>query len=384
MFNSFPRKSAKQPRQAIPALVLALLIAVPVRAEIVVGEYAPTAGEPGVVGVFADDAQGNTAPYRVFGGPASQMWSAGDMAYVASEGVIYVSDFRGQVIRVFPAGATGDAPPLREIDSPSLGQPRSIVVVPAAGELIAVAGACCLGTYDRLANGEVAAQRFVSGASTQLNNPAGIAYRAATDEIFVGDNTTPTVTGEILVFPRTANGNVAPARVISGPTTQLGIQVWAVAAHPVLPEIYALVSQGGGAFGIVSFDASASGDATPLRVVGGSNTLMVNSQGFDYNPRSDEFVVLANSYGGGTPAVLVFPRAAQGNVAPSRIISGANTGFPGAQGFGIMAADLDPIFADGFNVGPFCPPAAAPPPGNRRRFARSRPSARGRGGRTSG
>jgi len=198
----------------------------------------------------------------------------------------------------------------------------------------------------------VAALRQLAGPLTQLDNPGGFAYRSATDELYLAEHTPlPTMTGEILVFPRTTDGNVAPSRVIAGPSTQLGTFVSSVAAHPVLPEIYALVgtADGDGSAGsIVTFAASDAGDAIPLRVISGSQTLLRNNNGFEYDPRTDEFVVFTNVYGSGTPALLFFPRTATGDIAPSRVLSGSSTGL--GESYGPLAASLDLIFDDGFEA----------------------------------
>ena len=198
----------------------------------------------------------------------------------------------------------------------------------------------------------MAALRQLAGPLTQLDNPGGFAYRSATDELYLAEHTPlPTMTGEILVFPRTTDGNVAPSRVIAGPSTQLGTFVSSVAAHPVLPEIYALVgtADGDGSAGsIVTFAASDAGDAIPLRVISGSQTLLRNNNGFEYDPRTDEFVVFTNVYGSGTPALLFFPRTAVGDVAPSRVLSGPSTGL--GESYGPLAASLDLIFDDGFEA----------------------------------
>jgi hypothetical protein len=342
-------------RPCILVAALAFLAAAgaPAAAEIVVGKWAPAVGGVGLVLVFSDDAQGDVAPYRVMSGPASQLASAANMFYDRSHVELFVSDFRGQKISVFPPGAAGDAPPLRSFTSPGMGQPRQVVVVPAFDEVMAIVSTCCVATYSRTANGNVGPQRSIQwggsmGSLTRLDNPSGLAYRADTDEIYVGDYFTAPVPGEVLVFPRTATGNTAPTRVLSGPNTQLGYVV-RIVLHPVLPEMYVLVTTTGSDYRILTFNKADGGDVAPLRAIGGAATLMVNSQGFDYNAATDEFVVLTDSYGGGTPAVRVFPRLGQGNIAPTRSIIGPNAGFTDSDGYGILAADLDPIFADGFD-----------------------------------
>jgi hypothetical protein len=337
-------------RFASCCLSLIFACALPAGADIWVGKFG-SAGAPDIVSVFPDGAQGNMAPSRLLGGPSSELVTATDITYVPSESAFYITDFIGQAIRVFAASAQGDAAPLRNVTSPHLGQPRTVVVLPAQNEILAISSNCCVGTYDRMANGDVFAQRFLNGALTQLTNPVGLAYRALGDEIYVGDYSA-SFTGEILVFPRTATGNVPPTRVISGPNTQLGTRVSGVVFHPTLPEMYALVATTVGVTStcsIVTFDPSAAGDALPLRIIAGPNTGMINSGRFAYDPRTDEFLVHAYSTGSGTPALLAFPRAAQGDVSPSRVLSGPSTGMGGS--YAVLAVDFDPIFKDGFEVG---------------------------------
>jgi DNA-binding beta-propeller fold protein YncE len=72
--------------------------------------------------------------------------------------------------------------------------------------------------YGRTANGDVAPIRTISGASTGLSSPFGIAVDTVNNEIFVANFFNNSVT----VYGRTANGDVAPVRTISGASTGLG------------------------------------------------------------------------------------------------------------------------------------------------------------------
>jgi hypothetical protein len=336
------------PRRLVRWSSLTLLLGAataPASAQVFVGGYG-AASNPDHVRVFGAGAGGDVAPVRLLGGPATLLTDPDDFFLEESEGALYVADFLGQAIRVFAAAAQGDTAPLRNITSPSLGQPRDLVAVPAASEVLTIASLCCLATYNSGANGSVAAMRYVSGPLTQLDNPSGLAYGAFGDEVYVGDYNGSG--GEILVFPRTATGNTSPSRVITGPSTQLGSWVVAVAAHPVLPEVYALVMEQQGfdyVNRIVTFSASASGDAVPLRAIGGHASLIAFSSAFDYDARRDEFAVLGGG-GSGMARVLTFPRTGVGNIAPTRILSGPSTGLDNHTALLTQAPDL--IFGNGF------------------------------------
>jgi hypothetical protein len=158
--------------------------------------------------------------------------------------------------------------------------------------------------------------------------------------------------GKILVFPRTASGDVAPSRVISGTNVQLGAWIISLAVHPSLPELYALAGISGSpsTARIVTFPVSATGNATPTRVIAGGATLLEEVHSLDYDARRDELVVLAKAQGGGTPAVLRFPRTAQGDVAPIGNLSGPSTQL--ASIAGVLAVASDRIFRDGFEASP--------------------------------
>ncbi len=71
--------------------------------------------------------------------------------------------------------------------------------------------------YDASQTGDIAPlQSF--GSLTQLGNPQFVAVDTVNNEIFVTNLTGNSVT----VYGRTANGNVAPTRTISGENTRLG------------------------------------------------------------------------------------------------------------------------------------------------------------------
>lgn len=134
--------------------------------------------------------------------------------------------------------------------------------------------------YSRLAEGNIKPLRKIQGDHTQLLYPEAIFIDAVHNEIAItnrGDKS-------ILFFSRTANGNVAPLRVIKGPATGI---VWAEGAwvNTETNEFWTI-------------------DAPPF-----------------FRPKSDwtEYEKL------NSPAILVFSRTANGNVAPLRRIYGDKT-----------------------------------------------------------
>ena len=98
--------------------------------------------------------------------------------------------------------------------------------------------------------------------------PQTVAVDAQNDELIVGDPSG----GDILVYPRLANGNVPPKRILRGLKTGLR-EVVGVAVDT---KRNLLIASNRGATreltGIFMFDRTAEGDTAPLRVIAGSET----------------------------------------------------------------------------------------------------------------
>jgi DNA-binding beta-propeller fold protein YncE len=113
-----------------------------------------------------------------------------------------------------------------------------------------------------------------------------------------------------------AQGDTAPVRVIQGPKTQLN---W--------PGIMALDSDTGdlyvandeGQSLLVFHGTTDNGDVTPARIIKGSNTRLSYPVGLTIDTKNKELwaVNLGNS------SATVYSLAANGNVAPVRMIRGA-------------------------------------------------------------
>lgn len=304
-------------------------------------------GTPGVfagnaISVFHDEANGNIAPQGIIGGDQSLLNSPSDIAYDVQSGALVVSDFRSQNVQVYSVSARGNVTPLRRFTSPGMGQPRSIAVIDGVGEYAVLTSLCCISYYPRQASGTVAALRTTTRNTGGLDNPTGLAYLPISDEIVVGDyyiGTDAQSRGELLFVARTASGTVAPTRRIAGDLTQLGSGVNDVEHDPLTGELYVLVYDqlpgGQSANRILVFAASANGNVAPLRQIGGNQTQLTSAGRIHFYAARNELLVNpgANS---GIPAIVSFSRDDQGNVPPSRVISGANTGVTSSPGFSAM------------------------------------------------
>jgi DNA-binding beta-propeller fold protein YncE len=171
--------------------------------------------------------------------------------------------------------------------------------------------------FARLANGNDARIRAIEGQATLLGRTMhAIAYDPIHDEILV-----PQQFGQgVLTFAGDAEGETPPKRTIEGPKTQL-IALDRLGVDPANNEIY--VPEGEK---ILVFPREANGDVAPIRVVTGSNTGMEAARALAIDATRNLLVVaatpLGRTAGNRESAVLVFDRAANGNVKPKRVISG--------------------------------------------------------------
>ncbi len=240
----------------------------------------------------------------------------------------------GNSVTVYPAGARGHAAPIRTISGSNteLNFPQSMALDadkniyttnglnPSEDWLVAVFAAG--------ANGNVAPIRSISGSNTGLHDPTGIALAA--------DGTTYVVNAllghwSVTVYAPGATGNVAPVRTIGGSNTGLGWP-FSVAldsnAEPYVVNRY-ICDRGHcvGADQVTVFAAGANGNVSPIRTIGGPNTLLKDPVGIALDAGNNVYVTNGNN------RVTVYAAGANGNVARIQAISGSNTRL--RQPFGI-------------------------------------------------
>jgi Bacterial Ig-like domain len=245
---------------------------------------------------------------------------------------LYVLDYGGASIDVFNNAGTADGNlfPDRNISggSTTISGPYAFWYDSASDQLyVANYGTSSIIVFDNAstANGNIAPARNISGGSTALNEPDGLWYDAATDQLYVANYGG----ASILVFNNasTADGNIAPSRTISGSNTTLdgASGLWYDSGSD---QLYVANYSGAGIL-VFSNASTADGNIAPSRTISGGNTTLVNPAWFWLDTSSNQLYVADYVTG-----VLVFNDAstATGNIAPSRTISGSNTTLNGASG----------------------------------------------------
>ncbi|MEO5560834.1 MAG: hypothetical protein ABIR10_14215 [Dokdonella sp.] len=347
-------------------MLLAISVAQLAQADILIGGYGNSTS-PQPLARFSDDAHGDVAPVSLLGGPSTGLLTPVSGTYESSEGVIYIGDFYGKAVSVFPAYASGDVAPIRTLSPAILGQPRQPVVDAAHDELILVGSGCCIQTYARDASGttgwplRMLAWGGGSGSVTQLNNAQSTTYLSATDEVAVVDSDAlPPYASKILVFNRSDNGNTAPKRVITGAATGLDSGLSGLAWDAASRRFFALVQRPLPDFNqtghILVFDDQADGDVAPLREIAGVNTALDSTGGDEYlNGIALDWIhrrllvsTSINSNAPRYPRLIVHDIDASGDAMPVHVVSGAQTGLTGALGTPIFVP-ADEIMVNGFD-----------------------------------
>jgi hypothetical protein len=253
-------------------------------------------------------------------------------APVIANDEVYVSNYYGGSIHVYPRTTNGDVPPTRTIQT-GLSLPHDVAIDLLHRELFVpnnqpVGQIPAINAYDLDAGlpgvGDTP-KRTISGAATQLARPAGLVVDSVHQELYVANDVDGP--GAILVFPLSADGNVAPSRVLEGPLTTIrgpmGLALDLV--HNELIVVSYKVDDEGS---ITTFPRTAQGNVAPIRTIQGPLTAFNRPQALVLDLVHNELIV-ANSFFSNTlslGALLVFPRTATGNVAPVRQITGTNTG----------------------------------------------------------
>ena len=129
----------------------------------------------------------------------------------------------------------------------------------------------------------------------------------------------------VAVFARLANGNAAPVRIIDGQGAKLARALHGLAYDEVHDEI---IAPNPFAEAILFFRGGTNGEEGPIRVIQGPHTQLDGGPDWNtpdvvaYDPVYDEVYTRLRR---GKGAILVFPRAGNGDVAPLRVLRGVAT-----------------------------------------------------------
>ncbi len=155
-----------------------------------------------------------------------------DVRYDAVNDEIVVPVPYAEAILTFAGGADGQESPIRTIQGPNTGGIGSRIDVDNIHDEIFTYTNDSIKVYPREANGDVAPIRVLTGPDTRLARLHGLAVDPINDILVVGTQSSfgtyeasigrrDSETGAILVFNRTDEGNTEPRAVIRGPKSEI-------------------------------------------------------------------------------------------------------------------------------------------------------------------
>ncbi len=266
------------------------------------------AGNRWDIEVYRSGDSGNMYPVRVIASARPLMdWP---WAVAVDSQRLYVANYtsgRSNLVSIFNRAASGtNSVPERTI-SCELGMLCKALAVDAESIIVGTALDGVL-TFPIAASGMTNPLYRIYGGEHGLENLGGMAADA--DSIYVGISEAP---GAIHVFRRSDNGAVAPQRTLRCSAYNLrNVGALAVDAR----RLYVLSDPGTTTNRcIMVFDKSASGDILPLRRIQGANTGLSDPMGIAVD---DRYIYVTSR---DRNRILAFPIAADGNVPPHHIIS---------------------------------------------------------------
>jgi hypothetical protein len=240
--------------------------------------------------------------------------NAGFALAADSSGQLYVACTSPRQIYVYAAGATGSATPTRSVTIPNTAFTAAAITVDASGQIYVLDEMGGVSIYAATASGTTAPVRTIAGSATGIgpnNVPQGLAVDPS-GNVYVSVATG--ATSSILVFPATANGNVAPTRTIT--STAGGAMQGAILATDANGNLYAAYSTYATGSTIAEFGPTASGVATPTRLIAGSATGLAGIGSIRLDSVGNLYVY-TSVLGTYNQIVEAFSSTASGNVAPA-------------------------------------------------------------------
>lgn len=269
---------------------------------------------------FTADQSGNVAPVSVVSGNQTSLNNAVALAADAQKNVYVVTQI---AILVFPPGASGNVAPARTIVGTNTLASTDVfagITVAADGTIYAAAELISgtarnpkIEVFAPNANGNVAPVRTITGPTTTMS--AVLSMASSSTQIAVAD-----ATQYALFFDPQASGDVAPQRSLKT-AAGLAVQIALGAGGDLWVADWNFSTSSA-----VHWASGAQGTATPLGTLAGASTKITAIGGVAVDADGNVWVANADPAGA---AILEFAPDSAGDVPPSRTISGASTTLSG-------------------------------------------------------
>jgi hypothetical protein len=255
---------------------------------------------------------GATAAVLVIAGGVALSQPAG--ASPAASAIV-VANAGNSSVTIYAPGANGNVAPIAAISGPHTGLSAPAFATFDGSDNVAVTntGNNSITIYRPGSQGDAPPLRTITGSNTKLSYPAALGFDAS-GVLYVLNAGAPY---SITEYAPGANGNVAPIATVAGPDTHL-TNLQAIGSMVVDRSGLVLVADGSSAE-ILGFAPGASGNATPIIDIAGSNTTLGGVSGVALDAAGNVWV-------SGTPNVVTeFAAGSTGNVAPIARILGPAT-----------------------------------------------------------
>jgi hypothetical protein len=304
-------------------------------------------------GAYGGGAGGGTTSSTVLGGNGLLVitYAPNPALFVSNPGFLGSSSLP---VTAYPLGSSGNVTPLPSATptpATGLASPTGIARDSSGNLYVANETAPSVTVYAPGASGNASPTATIAGAATGLTNPTGIALDSSKNIYVANPGAILGESDSILVYSAGSNGNATPAATITGTSTGLANPTGI--ALDTSGNIYVSNADSalGGTDSITVYPAGSNGNATPSATISGASTGLLVPSGIALDSSGNMYVTNPGSQVGGADSITVYPAGSNGNATPSATISGTSTALDSPGGIAVDSSGNIYVTNDGGLVG---------------------------------